>query len=51
MREIFAVMFDLYVWRPPHAFDDAGAAALFDRWQADGGALDASPFEPSRDVG
>ena len=44
-------MFDLYVWQSPRDLDDDGASALFERWQAAGGALDASPFEPSKDVG
>lgn len=43
-------MFDLYVWQSPRDLDDEAARAL-DQWQAAGGDLGASPFEPSTDVG
>lgn len=41
---------DLYVWSAPRDLTAEQAAAMIERWEADGADPAASPFEPSTDV-
>ena len=42
--------YDLYAWHAPRDLTAEQAAALVERWEAEGGDPAASPFEPSTDV-